>query len=484
MPLLLASGKDAAAARQLQRRARAGEIRRIYQGLYTDDRSSTLETIVRRELLSIIAALAPDAIISHRSAIESGVSQAGDVHLTGPYRRDIELPGVTLRMRKGPGARPEDIHIPTPAGPAHRSSEARALLENLQVARARDPARRHTLGQAAVEQRLERLLARDGEAALNRVRDLARESSEVLGMSAEFRKLDAVIGALLRTRGARLTHPSAVARAAGAPYDEARVDLFQKLAAYLDASPPVIPQAQSGTDRSLQAFVESYFSNYIEGTEFELAEAYSIVTANKPLKYREDDSHDVIGTFNAILESAARPAMPADFEAFALQLTAWNRQVLFSRSSKRPGEWKDEPNRAGDTLFVQPELVRGTLEKGFETIAAASTPEARGALAMFVVSEVHPFRDGNGRTARLAMNLALSGGNRTRIIIPTVFREDYLLALKALSRNTEPEPYVRMLTRAAAFSRWLDYSSRTVLFRQLEESHALSRASEAKLRFG
>jgi len=483
MPIILAPPNDTAAARQLQRRAQAGEVRRIYQGIYTDDRSAPLEVVVRRELLSIIAALAPEAIVSHRSALESGVTVAGEVHLTGPYRRDIKLPGVTLRIRKGPEPRAEDIQIPTPAGTAHRSSEPRALLENLQVTRARDESRRHTLGQAAVEQRLEKLLVREGEATLNRIRDLAREASEALGMLAEFKKLEVIIGTLLGTRSAKLVHPAAVARAAGAPYDEGRVDLFQTLAAYLDATPPVIPQCQPGIDRALQAFLESYFSNYIEGTEFELEEAHAIVMANRPLQYREDDSHDVIGTFNAILDSTARPMMPIDFESFALQLKAWNRQVIFSRSNKRPGEWKSEPNRAGETFFVHPELVRGTLEKGFELISAASTAAARAALAMFVVSDVHPFTDGNGRTARLAMNLALSGEARTRIIVPTVYREDYLLALKALSRNSEPEPYVRMLTRAAEFSRWLDYSSQTRLFRQLSESNALVQPAAARLKF-
>jgi len=33
---------------------------------------------------------------------------------------------------------------------------------------------------------------------------------------------------------------------------------------------------------------------------------------------------------------------------------------------------------------------------------------ARALLAMFIVSEVHPFIDGNGRLARLVMNAELS----------------------------------------------------------------------------
>ncbi len=236
-------------------------------------------------------------------------------------------------------------------------------------------------------------------------------------------------------------------------------------------------------DLSLQAFVESYFSNYIEGTEFELNEAHQLVVEGRPIEYREDDSHDVIGTYNATLESVAKPLFPNDFDSFLLQLKVWNRQVIFARAAKRPGEIKNEPNRAGDTLFVAPELVVGTLRKAFELISAISIPEAKAALAMFVTAEVHPFGDGNGRTARLAMNLALSAAGLTRIIIPTAFREDYVLALKALSHNSNPEPYVRMLKRAADFSRWLDFNSQTICFEQLHTSNALKQPTEGKLTF-
>ena len=46
-------------------------------------------------------------------------------------------------------------------------------------------------------------------------------------------------------------------------------------------------------------FVESYFSNYIEGTTFTVAEAEDIVFRGKLIAHRHEDSHDVIGTFEA-----------------------------------------------------------------------------------------------------------------------------------------------------------------------------------------
>ena len=75
-------------------------------------------------------------------------------------------------------------------------------------------------------------------------------------------------------------------------------------------------------------------------------------------------------------------------------------------------------------------MVLGTLLKGYEIIMSAATPAHRSALAMFVVAEVHPFTDANGRAARLAMNHFLTNAQLTRIIVPTVYRDDYVSALR------------------------------------------------------
>jgi hypothetical protein len=61
----------------------------------------------------------------------------------------------------------------------------------------------------------------------------------------------------------------------------------------LHRNPLPVPPAHPGADPHLQAFVETYFSNYIEGTEFEIKEAHDIVVKGRPMKYREDDSHDI-----------------------------------------------------------------------------------------------------------------------------------------------------------------------------------------------
>ena len=54
---------------------------------------------------------------------------------------------------------------------------------------------------------------------------------------------------------------------------------------------------------------------------------------------------------------------------------------------------------------------------------------------MFVVTELHPFADANGRVARVMMNAELVAAGENRVIVPTVYRNNYLIALKALSQN-------------------------------------------------
>jgi hypothetical protein len=83
---------------------------------------------------------------------------------------------------------------------------------------------------------------------------------------------------------------------------------------------------------------------------------------------------------------------------------------------------------------------------------ALTEPIAKAIYMMFLSSEVHPFNDGNGRIARIMMNAELVKGNQTRIIVPTVFREDYILSLRKLSRDKDPSVLIRVMERLQMFS--------------------------------
>ena len=101
---------------------------------------------------------------------------------------------------------------------------------------------------------------------------------------------------------------------------------------------------------------------------------------------------------------------------------------------------------------------------------------------MFVVTEIHPFTDGNGRIARIMMNAELDKADRSRVIIPTVFRDDYLSALRALTRGSNPVPYARMLDTAQRFTASLDFTGLQPMIERLHQRNAFLEPGEGRLK--
>ncbi len=482
LPDILLSDGSPAHSVKLSRWAKTGRILRVLPGVYTSDLSGSDEDLVRRHWARIIAHKYPQALLSHRSAMEYQPSPGGILYLTHDRDRVVRWPGLVLKFVKGPGPGQADRAL---FGGLPVSAEARALLENLVSARTSDGERR-TVDRIVLEERLLKILAARGEEALNDLRDEARERAPELGMEAEFTKLDGLIGALLATRESRaLGSPAARAWSAGEPYDTGRITLFDKLIAALLRE--VFPQRteRTGTTEAFRhfAFFESYFSNYIEGTEFEVGEAADIIYRHVQLPNRTGDSHDIRGTFELCSERVEMHRVPGSGEELIDLLRARHAILLRGRPDKSPGSFKERPNRAGDSAFVEPGHVVGTLKAGLERMEGLGDPVARALFMMFLVSEVHPFTDGNGRIVRLMMNAELVHAGHTRIIIPTVYREDYLLALRHLTRQHEPAPYIRMMDHAHTWSHWLEPLSYEHLNQQMLDSNAYREPDEARLRW-
>jgi hypothetical protein len=456
---VLFSVEDDAHARALRRLAETGALRRIYGGVYTRNLDSPVEAVVLRNWAAIVSHLLPGAVLAYRSALEHRPVD-GVLHVRrGRTRRKLELPGLTIEVFSGAGAAPL-LEPPTP-DLLHRNiympSEARGFLENMGTARG---AAARVLPQADIEARLDRILTIRGDFKLNDLRDQARAIANKLDMAAESKRLDGLIGALLGTHEEKkLRSKLALARAAGRPYDPDRLELFDVLhAALADAvfAHPADP-ATKGTALANFAFFEAYFSNFIEGTTFEVEEAEQIVFEGAIIPNRSEDSHDILGTFRAASTTPWRNRPAPTAEDFLDWLKSVNALVMQARPDKGPGQWKEKRNMAGNTLFVLPEQVPATLAEGFERIRSLTDPVARALMTMFVVSEVHPFQDGNGRSARLATNCVLSEAGVCRIIVPTVYREDYLLPLKRLTDDHDATPYIRSMTRIHDWTSRFDY---------------------------
>jgi Fic/DOC family len=448
---IIFSSSDSKISKQLSKLREDGKIKKIAARIYTSNLIEPEEEIIRRNLFIIIGKLFPEALLSHRSAFEFQPTKSGQIYLTYSYTKNVKLPGVTLCFLEGRKPIEGDNAI---SGELYVSQKPRAFLENLQATK-KVGITTKCLTLPEIEEKLEQIIRVNGDDEINKLRERAKAIAQELNMEKEFEQLNKMISALLSTHTSKiLSSPLAIARAFGFPYDPIRLNLFKTVFLELQQREFKNRPESNSTPKSFRnfAFFESYFSNYIEGTVFEIDEAKLIIETNRPLIDRNQDSHDVLGTYQLVsnkLEMSVTPQNPDDF----LQILSYRHKILLSaRGDKKPGLFKDKNNFAGSTSFVDFNLVKGTLIQAFDYYKALEHPFSKATYMMFVLSEVHPFLDGNGRLARIMMNAELVKGGQSKIIIPTVFRDDYIGTLKKLTKQGDCIPYIRMLQRAHEFS--------------------------------
>ena len=424
-------------------------------------------------------------------SIDGKPAATGDVFVSAHTRKVVSLDGLRISAVEGPGALDGDM--PLPLG-LFWASRARALLESARPSRSVSGAARG-MRPEELEAWLERFLQIEGADRLNQLRDDMRrlalatsDNSAPLPVAKDaFQRLDSIVGTLLGTRQVAMSAPVAKARVAQMPFDAARVDLIAALHERLAGMLLPAPADPAPTGRAARhlAFLDAYFSNFIEGTEFDVGEAREVVFAGKVIPGRADDTQDIVGTFELVSDRRfmhGGPATWTDPNVFLAELQAANRQIMRGRPAKRPGELKTVANRAGATVFVDPTLVRGTLREGYALVRALEHPFARAAALMFLISEVHPFDDGNGRVARAFMNAELVATGHCRILIPTVFREDDIGGLRALSRQGHDAPFLDALQYAQKVTSQIAYEDLDDAIHTLAACHAFDDSDDSRLR--
>jgi len=326
-----------------------------------------------------------------------------------------------------------------------------------------------SLGKKWVEQELCRLLDRYGENELNRIRDEARSHCLVLNMEKEFQSLEGLIGAILSTQPIKLlSSQRAIAIATKEPFDPNRIQIFQNLAGYLLQCALVSrPYKYNASSWRNLSFFESYFSNYIEGTEFEIEEAEQIVFEKNEISYRHQDSHDVLAVFDVVQDYTEMATVPNSADELLDLLKQRHSLIMDARPEKKPGQLKIKANKAGDTIFVLPEQVEGTFAQAFPIYQSLPEGLARAIFMQFLVTECHPFDDGNGRLARIMMNAELVSAEEIKIIVPTVHRDSYLNGLRHATRNSKFRTITKVFSDLQGYTNsieWEDYSeARTTL---------------------
>lgn len=456
----------------LSRQHQAGRAVKLSAGVYVLDATLPPSDLARRHLWDIVAHFWPGAVLCDRSALNGG---SGDwvfvCHPDPPRAADLRLPGVTVTCRIGAGPLPGDRGWP---GNLFMSGVARGLVENADTSGRPAKARPHrSLGLEAVGDVIDGLAGagRPGQvmAALTEL-DLIRGSFE----PARVERVRALLSAALGTADdVQIGSARLAARVAGRPYDGARSDLFERFRVELDSlAPSVRPVLGPESRRGWLTFFEAYFSNYIEGTVFSVEEARAIAIDDRLPADRPADAHDVSATYRIVNDPQLMSEVPTDPDTFLDLLQARHRVLMAGRPEKRPGEFKARQNYAGGTTFVSPEQLVGTLRAGWQFIDGLVDPFHRAVMMMFVVSECHPFDDGNGRLARIMTNAELAFHGQHRVIVATSFRSNYLAALAGATNGNSIKALASVLDFTRSWVAAVDWSDWARCNNQLEESNA------------
>lgn len=91
------------------------------------------------------------------------------------------------------------------------------------------------------------------------------------------------------------------------------------------------------------------------------------------------------------------------------------------------------------------EAVRDCMPVFFELLKAETDANVRIVLGHFIFVFIHPFIDGNGRTARFLMNLMIAAAGQPWTVIPVEHSKRYMAALEAASVQEDIEPFAQFL---------------------------------------
>ena len=111
-----------------------------------------------------------------------------------------------------------------------------------------------------------------------------------------------------------------------------------------------------------------------------------------------------------------------------------------------------------DFKFPPPSKIKSLMQEFLKEIPLLRKkchPVEFSALLHLRLAHIHPFVDGNGRAARLLMNLALLQAGYVITIIPPILRREYLDSLKASNRG-DNKPFINLIV-AMVYESQKDY---------------------------
>lgn len=192
----------------------------------------------------------------------------------------------------------------------------------------------------------------------------------------------------------------------------------------------------------------TYTSNAIEGNTLTAVETTLVIekgitVAGKPLK----DHLEAIDHFEALryVRALARQKTPLT----ELDVRNLHRLVMLRSGPEIAGRYADQGRyvltQTGRHAFPSPAEVPAAMGDFSRWLGAASDMPETAFAAHRRLVDIHPFNDGNGRTARLVMNLVLIRGGYPPIAVRPQDRAAYVDALQQAQAGKGTEAFDRLL---------------------------------------
>ena len=182
----------------------------------------------------------------------------------------------------------------------------------------------------------------------------------------------------------------------------------------------------------------TYASNAIEGNTLSLVETKvvledGITIGGKPLK----DHYETVGhakAFDKIIELSKN----ATFTEADIKLL---HKLFYEKiDSEKAGKYRTSQViiTGSEVELPKPEDLDKKMQEfilELPKLKAELHPIEYAAMVHIIFVNIHPFTDGNGRVARLLMNLALLQSGYNIVVIPPVVRTDYISALQETNKG-------------------------------------------------
>lgn len=223
----------------------------------------------------------------------------------------------------------------------------------------------------------------------------------------------------------------------------------QKKAA-LDALQP-LPTAAVNRLQEEMVVEWIYNSNAIEGNTLTLQETRLILETGLTVGGKTLREHFEVTNHKKAIEYV-EALVQQDEKINAFHVRQIHQLVLAQIDDENAGSFRNLPVRIAGAVHSPPEpwQIVPLMEEWDEWLNDASLtlhPVERAALAHHRLVSIHPFIDGNGRTARLVMNLLLMRQGYPPTIILKVNRQQYYRVLAQADRN-DAMPLVNFVGRA------------------------------------